>query len=333
MAICAAAAPVVSAFFFVHFVRASSLQATTGLFQEIDDPFDRKAVPVKLPSSLHRLTAGLSLYAFAFALYSCRTTTSEHPFTSGPQVQAIASIVLALVMVAAVHLLNENRGPYVLYRSVPLLFGGGFILFLLLPPAHSFVAGLLVMLGYLLFEALSFNDYCNASKTNDRSLLRSMVVVRLSGSSGIFVGWAGRFLLELCDGFSATLTTGLGLFAIITASSLAFTDKAADALSTIANQRAQQEAAEARPDKMAFIAPFANAHGLSKRETEVLTCLIQGRTMQYTAEKLFIAESTARTHVHKIYQKTESQGRMELLDCFEQFCAEQDGSRTGGRRR
>ena len=266
MAICAAAAPVVSAFFFVHFVRASSLQATTGLFQEIDDPFDRKAVPVKLPSSLHRLTAGLSLYAFAFALYSCRTATSEHPFTSGPQVQAIASIVLALVMVAAVHLLNENRGPYALYRSVPLLFGGGFI-------------------------------------------------------------------LELCDGFSATLTTGLGLFAIITASSLVFTDKAADALSTIANQRAQQEAAEARPDKMAFIAPFANAHGLSKRETEVLTCLIQGRTMQYTAEKLFIAESTARTHVHKIYQKTESQGRMELLDCFEQFCAEQDGSRTGGRRR
>ena len=169
-------------------------------------------------------------------------------------------------MVAAVHLLNEKRGPYVLYRSVPLLFGGG-------------------------------------------------------------------FLLELCDGFSATLTTGLGLFAIITASSLVFTDKAADALSTIANQRAQQEAGGARPDKMAFIAPFANAHGLSKRETEVLTCLIQGRTMQYTAEKLFIAESTARTHVHKIYQKTESQGRMELLDCFEQFCAEQDGSRTGGRRR
>ena len=106
-----------------------------------------------------------------------------------------------------------------------------------------------------------------------------MVVVRLSGSGGIFVGWTVGFLLGLCDGFSATLMTGLGLFAVITASSLVFTDKAAGALGTIANQRAQQEAAEARPDKMAFIAPFANAHGLSKRETEVLTCLIQGRTM------------------------------------------------------
>ena len=147
------------------------------------------------------------------------------------------------------------------------------------------------------------------------------------------LGGASSFLTQLGDDpFGHKIARELEACGI-DLSHLVFTDKAADALSTIANQRAQQEAGGARPDKMAFIAPFTNAHGLSKRETEVLTCLIQGRTMQYTAEKLFIAESTARTHVHKIYQKTESQGRMELLDCFEQFCAEQDGSRTGGRRR
>lgn len=67
---------------------------------------------------------------------------------------------------------------------------------------------------------------------------------------------------------------------------------------------------------------FAEANGLSKRETEVLGYLLAGRTTQYIAEKLFIAESTARTHVHKIYTKTEAHDRMNLLDSFELFCEE-----------
>lgn len=93
-------------------------------------------------------------------------------------------------------------------------------------------------------------------------------------------------------------------------------------LGTIAGMRARQEAAEARLDKTWLIPLFATEHDLSKREAEVLEYLLQGRTMQYTAEKLFIAESTARSHVHKIYQKTETRGRMELIDRFEQFCSE-----------
>ena len=93
-------------------------------------------------------------------------------------------------------------------------------------------------------------------------------------------------------------------------------------LGTIAGMRARQEAAEARLDKTRFIPLFATEHDLSKREAEVLEYLLQGRTRQYTAEKLFIAESTARSHVHKIYQKTETRGRMELIDRFEQFCSE-----------
>lgn len=180
------------------------------------------------------------------------------------------------------------------------------------------------MFGYLLFEALSFNDFCNATKTNDGSLLRSMLIVRIAGSLGIFLGWVlGAPLSAALDpDQSSRLIIALCFVVVIVAASLVFTDKAMGKLGTIAGMRARQEAAEARLDKTRFIPLFATEHDLSKREAEVLEYLLQGRTMQYTAEKLFIAESTARSHVHKIYQKTETRGRMELIDRFEQFCSE-----------
>ena len=74
-------------------------------------------------------------------------------------------------------------GLYALYRSVPLVFGGGAALFLVLPAGLSLCAGFFIMFGYLLFEALSFNDFCNATKTNDGSLLRSMLIVRIAAPS------------------------------------------------------------------------------------------------------------------------------------------------------
>lgn len=82
------------------------------------------------------------------------------------------------------------------------------------------------------------------------------------------------------------------------------------------------EKAEEMPAREQIVAGFAGRHGLSKRETEVLDYLLAGRTTQYISEKLFISDSTARSHVHKIYQKTETHTRMELIDSFEGYQAE-----------
>ena len=140
--------------------------------------------------------------------------------------------------------------------------------------------------GDPLFEALSFNDFCNATKTNDGSLLRSMLIVRIAGSLGIFLGWApGAPLSAALDpDQSSRLIIALCFVVVIVAASLVFTDKAMGKLGTIAGMRARQEAAEARLDKTWLIPLFATEHDLSKREAEVLEYLLQGRTMQYTAE-------------------------------------------------
>ena len=68
-----------------------------------------------------------------------------------------------------------------------------------------------------------------------------------------------------------------------------------------------------------FYDGFSESIGLSKRESEVLSLLLSGRTTSYAAEKLFVAESTVRAHVHNIYRKADVHSRMELMDAFDQF--------------
>lgn len=53
--------------------------------------------------------------------------------------------------------------------------------------------------------------------------------------------------------------------------------------------------------------------GLTGREAEVLPLLAQGRTSAYIARTLYISDSTARGHAHKIYQKAGVSTREGLL--------------------
>lgn len=56
------------------------------------------------------------------------------------------------------------------------------------------------------------------------------------------------------------------------------------------------------------------AHGLSKREIEILEFLCKGRSRPYIAETLYLSENTVRTHSKHIYQKLDVHTRQELLD-------------------
>lgn len=55
-------------------------------------------------------------------------------------------------------------------------------------------------------------------------------------------------------------------------------------------------------------------YGLTNREKEVLTLLLQGRRATWIAQKLYISDNTARAHVRHIYQKTGVHSREEFLD-------------------
>ncbi|MBN1797393.1 MAG: FHA domain-containing protein [Spirochaetales bacterium] len=69
---------------------------------------------------------------------------------------------------------------------------------------------------------------------------------------------------------------------------------------------------------------FAQFYKLSKREEEVLFCLLQGRSSKAVAKKLFISEGTAKNHILKIFKKTNAHSRFALLALYNRFPSTKD---------
>ncbi|RKX17907.1 MAG: hypothetical protein DRP35_10145, partial [Candidatus Zixiibacteriota bacterium] len=60
-------------------------------------------------------------------------------------------------------------------------------------------------------------------------------------------------------------------------------------------------------------------NALSKRETEVLSCLAVGMSDKEIEEKLFISVTTVRTHCRRIYSKLLVKNRMEAVNLAKEY--------------
>lgn len=81
---------------------------------------------------------------------------------------------------------------------------------------------------------------------------------------------------------------------------------------SLLRRRPQREDGEARRREQAL----AVRYGLSERETEILMLLLEKRSAPYIAEKLFISSNTVKTHIRRIYEKTDVHSREQLIDLF-----------------
>jgi DNA-binding CsgD family transcriptional regulator len=66
-----------------------------------------------------------------------------------------------------------------------------------------------------------------------------------------------------------------------------------------------------------FCFSFGQSHGLTSREQEVLFLLSCGYNSETIAEILIVSTSTVRTHVYRIYQKTDIHSQQELIRCID----------------
>jgi DNA-binding CsgD family transcriptional regulator len=62
---------------------------------------------------------------------------------------------------------------------------------------------------------------------------------------------------------------------------------------------------------------IARSGGLSKREREILLFMARGYSPAYIAKKLFLSDSTVRTHIKSVYRKLGVHSREELLQMVE----------------
>lgn len=96
----------------------------------------------------------------------------------------------------------------------------------------------------------------------------------------------------------------------------------ASQLKCLPSPAAEPEAAEPAPQDRAKADynAFCTAHNLTEREQEILIHLLQAKSQQEISDELFIALGTVKTHIHNIYQKTESGNRNQIIAKYQQFC-------------
>lgn len=64
---------------------------------------------------------------------------------------------------------------------------------------------------------------------------------------------------------------------------------------------------------------FMNHFAITRREEQVLSLLLQGKSTKKIADTLYISEGTAKNHILKIYKKTNTHSRFELFTVFTNF--------------
>lgn len=72
----------------------------------------------------------------------------------------------------------------------------------------------------------------------------------------------------------------------------------------------------ALPDFESRLLDFADAHGISPRERDVLRLALSDKDNQAIASELFISVGTVKTHLYRIYKKAEVGNRQDLVNEF-----------------
>lgn len=173
----------------------------------------------------------------------------------------------------------------------------------------------IVLAGYLGLCAAFASLFCASAQLEGTSCA-------LAFAQGFAVLYGGEALgIILANGLDATNSLNTTPYAAMATAGLAmvcayvflFTERDFSALSRVVDA-----AVDNTEDVKKAI---AQAAALSARETEVLSLALRGRTNERIAQELFIAKSTADTHLRRIYSKCGVHSRQELLDLAEKTAA------------
>lgn len=174
----------------------------------------------------------------------------------------------------------------------------------------------IVLAGYLGLCAAFASLFCASAQLEGASCA-------LAFAQGFAVLYGGEALgIILANGLDATNSLNTTPYAAMATAGLAmvcayvflFTERDFSALSRVVDAVAVDNTEDVKK-------AIAQAAALSARETEVLSLALRGRTNERIAQELFIAKSTADTHLRRIYSKCGVHTRQELLDLAEKTAA------------
>ena len=231
----------------------------------------------------------------------------------------------AIAIDAAVSTLMGNHRT-LLYSGALRLFAAAVSCALLLSLAPSQGVQVLalgaVVVCWFLFRTIHCGCLAALAASNDLSVLYTSTRGKLAANLGFACGLVLGTVTVQLGSASAVLYLTLAVVAAFILASLFFLpfNQEVDtpgyrtvAFAAPLAAGVQERSLERRCAKL------AKRYKLSPRETEVLTFAAQGRNAKAIAEKLFISESTTKTHLSNLYRKAGVHSQQELLALLDEI--------------
>lgn len=177
---------------------------------------------------------------------------------------------------------------------------------------------LLLVVCFGVFDMASLVTIYEIIRENDLANLSTFALARIPSELGIALGWLiGALLSSALPGVAhSSLFAALAVAGLVVIG-LALFQRGGEPSAPVADEEAEVSAPSSVFSPKQLIQEIADEYGLSPREGEVFWLLASGRSPKRIGEKLFISESTAKSHCHRIYQKLDVHSQQELLDVVE----------------
>lgn len=150
--------------------------------------------------------------------------------------------------------------------------------------------------------------------------VRTMTFGRIGNVSGMAIGWCigGAVVLAADSQPSLFSYTCLGLVMLLVAAAtyMFYGPRFGRTLNVVKMPEADCYEGQCQA--------FAKKYKLTPRQLEVLRLLGRGRTASFIQDRLFISESTAKSHIYNIYQKAQIHSQRELRDLLESMVPEDE---------
>lgn len=280
------------------------------------------------------LLAFMFLFGLMFGLLIAQTTAVSISAEDG----VIFLIAVASSGIIMIFIVETSRIPVDVESLQRVLLALATILLGALLVADGWPA-LLCMLAltvcFGVFDMASFVTLYEIIRENNLPQLSTFALGRIPCESGIALGWLAGAVVEqafpaeqkpiLIAAFAVAALVIVMLAVMGSGNKMRTRDSVAtpaQSASVAFGQRGEGDAAPKRE-----IAAMAEQFALSPRETEVLEMLAAGRSPKRIAEKLFISESTAKSHCYRIYKKTGVHSQQDLLDLIEERMRAAEASR------
>ncbi len=305
--------------FFVYRTRTCALQQA-----QTYEPTPLTLHQLSEPVSFFQPLAALCVFIFVITINSGLMFQVVLPAYGG--LGLVSEVYWAVPYITGILIINRvakrvNQG-YVLYLAIAML-GFSFIGFAALDRSvWSYLVVDTLLLGACGINDLFWWSILGELLDFDQNPARLFGIGLGANVAGVL---AGKFIgsaLLLSDSSIAATLVGMAVVCL----ALVLLPPLHRLLSRMLQNNAFLASLTALPQQQQHTAVLSvgNIAGLSERENEIAMLLLKGYPYKLIASRLYISESTVKTHVQSIYSKLDIHNRTELI---ERFCPDGESSK------